>query len=181
MKHLQRFLETLGAAGVLALGVLLFCVPVYLTAVKPAERELEAQRGAADRLKNRSPYQTVSITGNGAPAELFRFQSLFPPVEQLSDELEKLYSLGRKAKLDLQQGEYRLENRGPGLAAYRVTLPIRGAYPQIREFVGAILQEMPIASVDALRFERKRVAEAQLEAQVRLTIHFRAPAETDAP
>ena len=68
MKHLQRFLETLGAAGVLALGVLLFCVPVYLTAVKPAERELEAQRGAADRLKNRSPYQTVSITGNGAPA-----------------------------------------------------------------------------------------------------------------
>lgn len=179
MKHLQRFLETLGAAGVLALGVLLFCVPVYLTAVKPAERELEAQRGAADRLKNRSPYQTVSITGNGAPAELFRFQSLFPPVERLSDELEKLYSLGRKAKLDLQQGEYRLENRGPGLAAYRVTLPIRGAYPQIREFIGNVLKDMPIASVDALRFDRKKVGDTVLEAQVQLTIHLRSTNESE--
>jgi hypothetical protein len=32
---------------------------------------------------------------------------------------------------------------------------------------------MPVASVDALRFERKKALDAQLEAQVRLTIHAR--------
>ena len=178
MRQLQALLETLGAAGVLGLGVLLFCVPFYLTAVAPAERELEAQRSAAERFKSRSPYQKVA-SGNGASSELSRFHSLFPPIERLTDELEKLYSLARNAKLELQQGEYRLEARGPGLAAYRVTLPIRGSYPQIREFIGAVLEEMPIASVDALRFERKKAVEAQLEAQVRLTIHFRPPVETD--
>lgn len=178
MRHLQNLLDTLGTAGVLGLGVLLFCVPFYLTAVAPAEREREAQRGAAERLKSRSPYQTVS-TANGS-AELWRFQSLFPPLERLTDELENVYALARSARLDLQQGEYRLEARGPGLATYRVTVPVRGTYPQIREFVGAVLEAMPIASLDALRFERKKVAEAQLEAQVRLTIHFRASVETDA-
>jgi hypothetical protein len=32
---------------------------------------------------------------------------------------------------------------------------------------------MPYAAVDALRFERKKVGDAQLEAQVRITLFFR--------
>lgn len=178
MRQLRRVLETLGAAGVLGLGVLLFCVPFYLTAVAPAEREIEAQRAAAARLMSRSPDQPV--TGSAGPAaDLWRFQSLFPPVERLPDELETLYALARNAKLELRQGEYRMEARGPGLAAYRVTLPIRGAYPQIREFIGAILGQAPIVSVDALRFERKKAGDAQIDAQVRVSIHFRPQADAD--
>lgn len=179
MRKLQALLEVLGTAGVLGLGVLLFCLPFYLTAVNPAEQEVRAQHTAAERLKSRSPYQKIS-TGSDTD-ELRRFQNLFPPVERLTDELERLYALARKAKLELQQGEYRLEGRGPGLMSYRVTLPIRGAYPHIREFIAAVLEEMPIASVDALRFERKKVGDVQLDAQVRLTLHFRPRDETEAP
>lgn len=178
MRQLQALLEILGAAGVLGLGVLLFCAAFYVTAVGPAERELGAQHSAAERFKNRSPYQKVS-SSSGASSDLSRFQSLFPPIERLTDELEKLYSLARDAKLELQQGEYRLEARGEGLAAYRMTLPIRGGYPQIREFIGAVLKEMPIASVDALRFERKKVGDTRLDAQVRLTIHLRSASESE--
>jgi hypothetical protein len=178
VRQLQHLLETLGTAGVLGLGLLLFCLPFYLTVVAPAEHELEAQRAAAARMKSRSPDQPVA--GKAAPAaDLWRFQNLFPPVERLPDELETLYGLARSAKLELQQGEYRMEARGPGLAAYRVTLPIRGAYSQIREFVGAILAQAPTVSVDALRFERKRVGDPQIEAQVRVTMHFRPPADGD--
>jgi hypothetical protein len=36
-----------------------------------------------------------------------------------------------------------------------------------------VLKTMPTASVDAVRFERKRAADTQLEAQVRLTLYFR--------
>ena len=177
MRQLQDLLEILGAAGVLGLGVLLFCAAFHLTAVAPAERELDAQRTAVERFKSRSPYQKVSAS-NGASSELSRFYGLFPPVEGLTAELEKLYSLARGASLELQQGEYRLENRSDGLAAYRVTLPIRGGYPQIREFMGLVLKEMPIASVDALRFERKKVGDTQLDAQVRLTLHLRSTGES---
>jgi hypothetical protein len=176
MRVLQRVLEMLGTAGVLALGVLLFCLPFYLTAVAPTEREIEAQRAAVVRLESRSPDQPVA--GKAGPAaDLWRFHSLFPPVERLPDELESLYGLARGANLELQQGEYRMEARGAGLASYRVTLPIRGAYPQIREFVGAILAQAPTVSVDALRFERKKVGDPQIEAQVRVTMHFRPSAE----
>ena len=175
MRHLQRLLDTLGAAGVLGLGVLVFCAAFYVTAIAPAEREREAQRSAAERLKSRSPYQMVS-TSLGS-TEVSRFQSLFPPLERLPDELENVYALARNARLATQQGEYRLEARGAGLAAYRVTLPIRGSYAQIREFVGNVLKEMPIASVDALRFERKKVGDTVLEAQVQLSIYLRSTSE----
>ena len=57
--------------------------------------------------------------------------------------------------------------------AYRITLPLRGSYAQLRAFLDSVLREMPIASVDALRFERKRAGDTQLDAQVHLSLYFR--------
>jgi hypothetical protein len=102
-------------------------------------------------------------------------------VEKLPDELERVYSLARAANLELLQGEYRLEKPAFGIVFYRITLPIRGSYPQIRQFVGATLKNMPIASLDALRFERKKAGDTQLEAQVRMTVYFRPANEGETP
>ena len=86
-----------------------------------------------------------------------------------------MHRIARGAGLDLSQGEYRLERRASGLWAYRVTLPVRGTYPQLRGFLAAVTKDMPIASIDAPRFERKKAADTQLEAQVRVTLHARPP------
>jgi Tfp pilus assembly protein PilO len=174
--RLEALLRRLGAPGVLGIGVLLACACFYFTALAPAEQEAKAQRVALERMKARTPYQPVST--NGRADELRRFYQLFPPAGQLSEELERLHRLARSSGLDLAQGEYRLERRPSGLWAYRVTLPVRGNYGQFRDFLSAVLRDMPIASIDALRFERKRAAETQLEAQVRITLYARPPGET---
>jgi hypothetical protein len=41
-----------------------------------------------------------------------------------------------------------------------------------------VLKDMPTASIEALRFERKKAAETQLEAQVRVTLHVRPSGDT---
>jgi hypothetical protein len=169
--RLNALLEALGTAGVLGLGVLLACGGFWLSALKPAKDELAAQRTALERLRSRAPYQPVS--GSGRAEELRRFYTLFPSANGLTGELERLHSLARAARLELAQGEYRLERRSTGLWAYRITLPVRGSYPQLRDFLGALLKEMPIASIEALRFERKRAADTQLAAQVRIIVHLR--------
>ena len=51
---------------------------------------------------------------------------------------------------------------------------------QIRQFVGATLKSMPVASLEGLRFERKKVGDTRLEAQIRLTVYFRPATEGDA-
>jgi hypothetical protein len=58
-----------------------------------------------------------------------------------------------------------------------VTLPVAGTYPQLRAFIAAVLEDMPTASIDALRFERKGAAQTRLDAQVRLTLHVRPTGE----
>jgi hypothetical protein len=179
VKRAQEWLHSLGATGVLGIGALIFCVPFYFSAVRPAESELQDQRSTSERLRARAPFQPVS--GEGRAEELRRFYGLFPPLEKLPDELERVYALARAAKLELLQGEYRLEKPPFGIAFYRITLPIRGTYPQIRQFVGSTLKSMPIASLDGLRFERKKAGDTQLEAQVRLTIYFRPASEGETP
>jgi hypothetical protein len=168
--RLERWLRRLGPAGVLGIGVLLACAGFYSDALAPLEQQVRAERLALERLRTRTPYQPAST---GRDEELQRFYSLFPSSAQLGGEVERLHALARKSGLELAQGEYRLERRAEGLWAYRVTLPVRGSYAQFRTFLSAVLAGIPVASIDALRFERKRALDAQLEAQVRLTIHAR--------
>jgi type II secretion system (T2SS) protein M len=173
--HVERLLRRLGAPGVLGIGMLLACAGFYVTALAPLEKETAAQRLALERLKARTPYQPVS---SGGPAdELRRFYNLFPPAASLTDELERLDRLARGSGLELAQGEYRMERRAAGLSSYRVTLPVRGSYPQLRDFLAAVMKTMPAASIDALRFERKKAADTQVEAQVRITLHTRPPGD----
>lgn len=169
--RLNALLRQLGAAGVLGIGVLLACAAFWVSALKPMQAQLAAQRSAQEQLRARTPYQPVS--GGGRAEELRRFYELFPPAANLNAELERLHRLARAARLELAQGEYRLERRAAGLWSYRVTLPVRGSYPQVRNFLSAVLKDMPTASIEALRFERKKAADAQLEAQLRLTLYAR--------
>jgi Tfp pilus assembly protein PilO len=174
--RLNALLRRLGTAGVLALGVLLACAGFWWSALSPLEQGTATQRAALERLRAHTPVQPVGTSRRAE--ELRRFYGLFPLSAELPAELERVHRLARSAGLELAQGEYRLDRRPTGLWAYRLTLPVRGSYPQLREFLGALLKELPIASIDALRFERKKAADAQLEAQLRLTLYVRPPGDT---
>jgi Tfp pilus assembly protein PilO len=170
--RLERLLRRLGAAGVLGMGVLLGCGGFYLNAVAPMEARADAERLALQSVQHdASPHRPVSA--NGAEEEMRPFYELFPSPGELADEVQHLHRLARGAGLDLAQGEYRLERRPAGLSAYRVTLPVRGSYAQLRRFLSAVLSEMPTVSIDGLRFERRKSTDTQLDAQLRVTLHAR--------
>ena len=173
--RLELLLRRLGVAGIAGIGVLLACAAFYFSTLAPLEADAAAHRLALERLKDRKAHPTIHSGGRGD--DLRRFYALFPPADKLTDEVQKLHELARASGVDLAQGEYRLERRASGLWAYRVTLPARGNYRQFRDFIGQVLKKMPIASLDALRFERKKAIESQLEGQLRLTIYARPPGD----
>lgn len=174
--RLNWLLRRLGMTGVLGFGVLLGCAGFWFSALKPLEDKIAAQRLILERQPTRTPYQQVAANPGGE--ELRKFLGAFPTPGELTGEVEVLHRLARRAGLELAQGEYRLERPATGLWAYRVTLPVRGSYPQIRSFLASVLKSMPLAGIDALRFERKKAADAELEAQVRLTLYVRPPRDT---
>jgi hypothetical protein len=179
MRQLRALARTLGPYGVAALVLLALCAAFFFAMVKPAERELTAQQETARRLKSRSALQPVSIDTRGD--ELRRFYTLFPSTGKIAPEMQKLWVIAGEYKIDLQQGEYRLESSGPGLARYRITLPLRASYSQIRQFVGFILKEIPTMSIDGLRFERKKINDTLLDAQIKLTLYLQPAALAAQP
>lgn len=175
MKRLHALLQTLGPAGVAAIGVLLFCVAFHAGALRTVERELSALRATAAR--DTSPAALRAPADGTRGADLQRFYHLFPPLQELPGEIERLHGMARAAGVELLRADYRLEDREAPLAAYRVTLPLRAPYPRIRDFAGSVLQSMPSAAIDALRLERRKADETELNAQLSLTLYFRTAEE----
>jgi Tfp pilus assembly protein PilO len=174
-QRLLAFLERLRGAGVLGLGVLCACIAFYFSAVAPTQQRLAALRMAQEQVRA-APGASPSAADRAL--ELDRFYAQFPPLPELGEQLERIHRLARASGVDLTKGEYRLERANVGLWPYRMTLPVRGSYAQMRDFVAAVLKEMPAVSVDALRFERKKASETRLEAQLRFTLYLRPNGDT---
>ena len=164
---MRHFIERLGPAGVLGIGVLLFCATFYFTALQPAQDELAMRQSAA--AGSSAVMQPLAHKVDA----LTELESRFPALESLPSEVERLHRIARSSGLQLQHGDYRLEVPPSGLVAYRVSLPARGEYKALRTFIGAVLKEMPVAAVDRVRFERRKPGDAQLDAQIQLTLFFR--------
>jgi len=170
---LARRLRRLGAPGVVALGVLFFCAAFWLSALAPlAERHRNAGELVARLKAARASGQPSA--GDGLEA----FYRLFRDGKGGSDWLQVIYRLARAENLQLRQGTYRYDQaQDARLARYEITLPVTGTYTQIRRFVAMVLNEVPIASLDGIGFERKRVDDPHVEAQVKFTLFLDSAAD----
>lgn len=168
---LNRWLVVLGTPGVIGIGILLFSVGFYDSAIVPVRQQLAVAEGAIAKLQNRS---RQSEAGHDA-GPLSDFYSFFPPVGSLPEFLDRIYAVAGKEGLDLPRGEYRLVSNQQGqIATFQAVFPIRGSYRQLRRFIGVVLNEFPFVSLDDLRLEKQRAADPMIDSQVRLTLHLRA-------
>jgi hypothetical protein len=70
-------------------------------------------------------------------------------------------------ELSLEVGEYALSQAPEGqLDRYRITLPLKGGYRPLRQFVAQALAAIPALSLESLSLRREQVADAAAEARV---------------
>ena len=169
--RLRRAVERLGAPGLVGAAILATCLGYYGGSLQPLAHKIESLRalqapGAAPRA--RVPQEDLAET-------LRQFSAAFPAESEVAGLLKQLYGLGERAGLRLTQGEYRyVAADALGMVQYRVTLPVNGRYPSIRQFLGAALAEVPWASVTQVHLQRERVGDGRIDARIELTLHLRA-------
>lgn len=173
---LKAHVERLGWPGKLAL-VLLAGTTVFLqTSLRP----LEAQGERLERSIERSSVQPRSTDPNlirtsSPSAKLAAFYRFFQREEAITDWLAKLYALAEKTGVTMRTADYQLV-KGPGrLDRYEIALPLSGDYAGIRSFLENALLEMPVLSLDEVRFRRKRSNDLVVETDVRLSLHLLRP------
>jgi len=173
--RLRALVEKLGPIGGLGVALLFGCAVFFFAAVAPVEDELaslQEQRMAED-LAKRGGRRAVD-----SASQLNEFMAFFPTADTTSRWLGLVYAAAEKEGIQLAQGTYKERGDGAvGLMAYQVTLPVRGAYPQIRRFIGQVLTDVPAASLESIAFQRERSADGAVDAKVVFTLHLRESAD----
>jgi len=176
---LAEAIQAIGAPGAVGIALLIFSLSFALSTLLPSWRELERQQTAAASAQESLPEAAAreSILDASPAAELRRFYEIFPARADAPELLSRMYAAAEDRKLLLSRGEYgRSTDPQTGLARYRIVLPVRGSYSQVREFVAAALQAVPVLALDEVTFERPKISEREVEARIRLTLYLKGPA-----
>lgn len=106
--------------------------------------------------------------------QLGQFYGFFPEQSAIAEKMAKLYEAAAQQNLNLEQGEYRLVSvRDSKLVRYDIVLPIKGGYLQLRKFVAQVLTDVPNLSLDAITFNRQKIEDSSIDAQLNMTIYLR--------
>ena len=102
------------------------------------------------------------------------FNATLAPHAKAPELIKTVFAQAQKAGLSLAQAEYRLaENKQGGYLAYQMTLPVKGPYLKLREFIEGVLVEVPTAALEEVSFKRDGIGAASAEARLRLVFYLK--------
>nr|WP_316643326.1 type 4a pilus biogenesis protein PilO [uncultured Roseateles sp.] len=161
----------IGRLGWVGLGLLLLALVAYGVLVSPRIEQrtlLEARLTTAPR-QARGP----AADALDADTRLADFQRALPRTAAVPQWLGRIRAAAQAKGLALRSGDYKLERvtDSPYLR-YRITFPVTGSYAQIRGFIGAVLTEVPAASVDDVQL--KTASGSMLDGRIRLSLFIAA-------
>jgi hypothetical protein len=168
----------LGRPGLL--GLALLALAVYALAVQgPALRQEQARLQARQQESAARPVVSVKRSTQASTAP--QLLDSLPPGSQRGADLARLIEISRHAEVELTRGDYSIEKLSAGndagaadsVAQWRLQLPVRGSYAQLRRFVAELLNTIPHAALDGLQIDRPDTQQPWLETTLRVTFYYR--------
>jgi len=167
--------QRLGLPGMIGIALAALALALLLSALIPAQRELERDRAQAIQVQEHLKRVQAGLERKlETPADqLSAFYGMFPPQLAAAESLQKIYDVADKSQIQLPRGEYALAaDTKAELSKYRVILPVTGSYEQIRAFIAGALEAVPTLALDDVDFQRQAVAEGQVQAKIRMTLYL---------
>ena len=161
-------LNRLGHTGTAGAGLILFAMVFLMSGVLPQQRELSELQSQIQAARKAGP------ASEPAPVRLNRFMGSLPNRSELPVIVGKVFTLAGAAQVTLDRGKYEVAPMRSGqLAQYPTTFPVKGSYPNIRQFIDSVLMTVPSAALEGMRVERKSVGEESVSADLRFAIFVR--------
>lgn len=164
----------LGLPGVAGIALVVFSLSYAVSALLPARQELDALRDEVAQAKAREA-RAKSGVGDASPAgQLKAFYGFLPSQPAAPEWIDKIYAAASKQQVSLLRGEYSLVlDPDTSIARYRILLPVKGSYSQIRGFISGALDTVPSLALDDVNFERQKISDGQVDARVRMTLYLK--------
>lgn len=180
-----------GAAWGLALALAAVAAVVWGLAVRPAAAKADALAAALKGVQAEQTARTsqqaqrragaLGASGASGAPEAITPASLPPsPQEALAavlrprsasgEVIQRIYRLAEQQQVTVLQADFQQASAAAGVMRLTMRLPVTASYPQLRDFVEAVLRGLPNVSLDSMSFKRGQVAQAQVDAQLQLSI-----------
>jgi len=167
--YLARQLQYVGRTGTAGAGLIVFALAFFCGASYPLKNQLAELQSSVDRAG-----QARAETRGTPPPAVDSLLNNLPAQAELPVLTEKIVAAASAAGIALERGTYDVTTTRTGrLVRVRMTFPVHARYPDIRRFVDATLATLPGAAVDGLRLERKDVAAAEIDADIRFALYLR--------
>lgn len=186
-----RLLESWGPAG--AVGLLLLLAALAWQGLVNQPRHRQAKQLQAELLAQANQATQPLTPASGAPASaqpsvreartaspdgpaaLAAFEARLPRLQELPQLLARIDQGAAAQRVELRAGEYRLERvADERWLRYRITLPVRARYAQVRGLVDHVLVALPTAALEDVDLLRDGSdAQAPLQARLRFTLYLR--------
>ncbi len=171
MSHQAHYV---GRVGVIGVALLVFGIVCFLSANSPLRQQVAALRSEVAQAQQDQVTRSGSSRNLTPDAQLRAFVSGLPARSQLPAITEQIIAQATAAGLALDQGNYDFSVTHSGtIVRARLSFPLQGTYPSIRQFVNGTLAAVPGAAVDGLRLERKTIGLAQVSANIRFAVFLR--------
>ena len=157
------------------IALLLFPAILFFTTLRPAQQEAERlrreHRAALINLKAASDARPRSV-----PDQISGFYASLPDAgKKQSEALAQLARIAQETGVTYAQGSYQLTRvDGTRMVRYEINLPVVGGYAQVRAFLARTLNDMPYVALTQVGFERPKIADARIEARVKLVLYLKS-------
>lgn len=168
MQEARRLLGWSGIAGVLlALGA----AYLHLNVTAPMEARVAGLKAGMPDAYDRKRESVHRAAVDDPSAQLAAYYRHFASDEPLTDWLGRIYGIGESHRISLRQAEYRIgSERGSRLVQYQIAVPVNATYPQLKQFIAAVLAEAPLVALEQVTLQRRKVGEATIDAQLQFTL-----------
>ena len=158
---LAGLLLVAGAIGVQVLGV---------TEARSRTQELRLEQVASRQRQAQQPNPQEATS-----KRIAGFYAGLPAPAGALEAVEFIHKAAAANSVKLTHGEYRLTREsGAPLLRYQITLPAQASYPQLRAWIGEVMNAIPTAALDDISFRRDDVGSDSVQTRVRLTLFLRA-------
>lgn len=138
--------------------------------------DLHARRQLQEQAAKQDPTTDPNVQ------RLNTFYELLGEKKYVEQQVKTILYLAGESGVALKAGEYQLaHNNGGKYFTYKMQLPVRGSYQQIRKFAEQVLLTIPFASLDEISFKREAIAGLVVESKMVFTLYVSDTATVTGP
>lgn len=174
---LARWVEALGLAGTVGIGLAVCCAAFYFGTIRPGEQrlaELRLEKARLERIQAQRIREGRGAEGGSVEERLQGFYNLLASEQSVGELLESIDATARRNGVLLRQGNYRFSwEAGSRAGRYEVIYTGQTPYYRARVFLHEVLHELPMLALDEVSFQRQQTTAGATELTARFSMLVR--------